>query len=182
MKILMTAFEPFGNNQFNSTITALNNIDLENVTKLILPVTYPGAFQYLKSNLNIKPDFIILLGMAASREIITIEERAVNNLSFKIPDNNNLIINNQKISLNNNEYLYSKMNIDDLINHLKNSHYNVEKSIDAGKYICNFLYYKVLEEYDVPSIFIHIPPYKEKEDFDLLNNLLNEVIMYLKKL
>ena len=52
MKILMTAFEPFGNNQFNSTITALNNIDLENVTKLILPVTYPGAFQYLKSNLN----------------------------------------------------------------------------------------------------------------------------------
>ena len=119
MKILMTAFEPFGNNQFNSTITALNNIDLENVTKLILPVTYPGAFQYLKSNLNIKPDFIILLGMAASREIITIEERAINNLSFKIPDNNNLIINNQKISLNNNEYLYSKMNIDDLINHLK---------------------------------------------------------------
>ena len=121
MKILMTAFEPFGNNQFNSTITALNNIDLENVTKLILPVTYPGAFQYLKSNLNIKPDFIILLGMAASREIITIEERAINNLSFKIPDNNNLTINNQKISLNNNEYLYSKINIDDLINHLKNS-------------------------------------------------------------
>jgi pyrrolidone-carboxylate peptidase len=120
--------------------------------------------------------------MAASREIITIEERAINNLSFKIPDNNNLIINNQKISLNNNEYLYSKINIDDLINHLKNLHYNVEKSIDAGKYICNFLYYKVLEEYDVPSIFIHIPPYKEKVDFDLLNNLLNEVIMYLKKL
>ncbi len=182
MKILMTAFEPFGNNQFNSTITAINNIDLENVTKLILPVTYPGAFQYLQSNMAIKPDLIILLGMATSREIVTIEERAINELSFKIPDNNNVTINNQKISLNNSKYLYSKVKVDDLVDHLKKYNYKVEKSIDAGRYICNFLYYKVLEEYNVPSIFIHIPPYKEKVDFDLLNNLLIETIKYLKKL
>ena len=77
MQIIITAFEPFGEFKNNSSYEGLNNLISNNVTKIVLPVAYPDA--YLKLKPFIKDDnFIILLGMAANRKMISIEERAKN--------------------------------------------------------------------------------------------------------
>lgn len=180
MKIVMTAFEIFGSFNKNSSFIALNKIDNPLVYKLVLPVSYPDAFDKLKKELTFKPDIFILLGMAANRNVVTIEEKAINELNFSIPDNNNLTIKEKLICNEGNKYIYSKVNIDELITYLNDLNFECEKSTDAGKYICNYLYYEVLNNYNVPAIFVHIPMYETIDQYNELDKLLNSIIIYFK--
>lgn len=179
MNILVTAFEPFGNFNTNSSYKALNNLNNKDISKLVLPVSYPDAYSVLKENFR-NHNFIILLGMAAKREKISIEERAKNILEFKIPDNNAQLITNKIIDENQPDYMYSKVDIDKMLEFLNKDEDLVYKSCDAGTFICNYLYFKVLQEFDVPSIFIHIPNYQTDEEFKKLDTLLKEIINYIK--
>lgn len=176
MNILMTTFEPFGKTKVNSSLIALNNLQYNKIIKVVLPVKYHDSFKILKEHLN-DIDLIIMLGMAESRDKIFIEERAINLLNFKIPNNNNIIITNQLISESNKEFLYIKISINNLLNHLNDL--NIIESNDARKYICNYLYYKVLEEINIPSLFIHIPLYQTNDEFKNLNNTLIKILDYL---
>ena len=180
MQIIMTAFEPFGEFKNNSSYEGLNNLVSNNVTKIVLPVAYPDA--YLKLKPFIKDDnFIILLGMAANRKMISIEERAKNILSFRIPDNNGNMINNQPIDINQKEYLYSKVDIDSLIKKINQSQESCYKSSDAGEYICNYLYFEVLNNHSNHCIFIHIPNYQRVDEYNYLYDFLIILINYINK-
>lgn len=178
MRIVITAFEPFGEFDTNSSYLALERLNYLDIERVVLPVSYPDAYVVLREIVK-ECDFIILLGMAASRTKISIEERAKNLLEFKIPDNNRQIITNRLISDEADEFLYSKVDIDNLINYL-NKEFDLYKSNDAGTYICNYLYFKVLQTYDAPSIFIHLPNYKTQDDFKKLDTFFNKLINYIK--
>lgn len=180
MKITITAFEPFGGFSTNSSYIALSKLNNLDVDRIFLPVSYPDAFVTLKETIK-ESNFIVLLGMAAKREKISIEERAKNILEFKIPDNNNQIITNRLIDENAPEFIYSKIDIDNLISYLNLDNELVYKSSDAGSYICNYLYFKVLREFNIPSIFIHIPNYQTDEEFKQLDVFLNKLINYIKE-
>lgn len=179
MRIVVTAFEPFGGFDTNSSYLALDRLNYLDIEKVVLPVSYPDAYVVLREIVK-ECDFIILLGMAASRTKISIEERAKNLLEFKIPDNHHQIINNRLISDDADEYLYSKVDIDKMINYLNQDDDIVYKSNDAGTYICNYLYFKVLQTYNVPSIFIHLPNYKTQDDYEKLDIFFNKLINYIK--
>lgn len=178
MRIVVTAFEPFGGFDTNSSYLALERLNYLDIERVVLPVSYPDAYVVLREIVK-ECDFIILLGMAASRTKISIEERAKNLLEFKIPDNHRQIITNTLISDEADEFLYSKVDIDNLINYL-NKDFDLYKSNDAGTYICNYLYFKVLQTYNVPSIFIHLPNYKTQDDFKKLDTFFNKLINYIK--
>ena len=180
MKITITAFEPFGGFNTNSSYIALSKLNDLNIDRIILPVSYPDAYVVLKESIQ-ETDFIILLGMAAKRDKISIEERAKNLLEFKIPDNNNQIIQNRLIDEDSPSFIYSKVDIDTLIKDLNEENNLVYKSNDAGSYICNYLYFKVLTNFNVPSIFIHIPNYQTEQEFEQLNIFLNKLINYIKE-
>ena len=179
MKIIMTCFEPFGGFTTNSSYEALKRLSNLDIDKIILPVSYPDAYVVLRQLIK-KPDFIILLGMAAKREKISIEDRAKNLLDFKIPDNQCQIIKQRKIADEEQDILYSKVDIDKMICYLNKNEDLVYKSNDAGSYICNYIYFKVLQKFDTPSIFIHIPNYQTDEDFKKLEVFLKELINYVK--
>lgn len=179
MRIVVTAFEPFGGFDTNSSYLALDRLNYLDIERVVLPVSYPDAYVVLKELVK-ECDFIILLGMAASRTKISIEERAKNLLEFKIPDNHHQIIKNRLISDDADEYLYSKVDINKMINYLNQDDDIVYKSTDAGTYICNYLYFKVLQTYDVPSIFIHLPNYKTQDDYEKLDIFFNKLINYLR--
>lgn len=183
MKILLTAFEPFGNLNINTSKEILENININNIYKLLLPVTIDESFikinEVLKTN---QFDLIILLGMAAKRTKVTIENNAYNNLNFNIPDNNGVIINNQKITENDVESINSIININKLVKHLKSKNYNLDISTDPGRYICNYLYFNTLYHYpDIPCMFIHIPLFNEEVTLENSTLLIEEIITYLKK-
>lgn len=184
MRILFTAFVPFGNISINTSEITLNKLSMPNIYKLLLPVTIDESFKVLDEFLKEYPvDLIILLGMAAKRKTITIEERAINLLDFNIPDNNGIIINNKKIINNENDFLYSSLNIEKIVNNLNNKNFNVAKSSDAGKYICNYIYFMTLHKYkDIPTMFIHIPLFNDEINEETTSNALNEIIDFIKKL
>lgn len=179
MRIVVTAFVPFGEFTINSSYEVLNRISQKNVEKIVLPVSYPDAYLKLKESIK-ECDFLILLGMAAKREKVSIEVRAKNLLDFKIPDNLGNTINSQLIDENAPMFLYSKVDIDKIINHLNQDNEYVYKSNDAGSYICNYLYFKALQEIQSPCIFIHLPNYVKDKDYIRLNTLLNNLIIYIK--
>lgn len=179
MRIVITAFEPFGGFDTNSSYLALDRLNYLDIERVVLPVSYPDAYVVLREIVK-ECDFIILLGMAASRNKISIEERAKNLLEFKIPDNHHQIIKNRLISDDADEYLYSKVDIDKMINYLNHDDDIVYKSNDAGTYICNYLYFKVLQTYNVPSIFIHLPNYKTQDDYKKLDIFFKKLINYVK--
>ena len=179
MQIIMTAFEPFGNFTINSSYKGLQNLESDFVTKVVLPVSYPDAYMKLKPFIK-NNDFIVLLGMAANRKMISIEERAKNILSFRIPDNNGNIIKDQPIDADKDEYLYSKVDIDSLINSLNQSKEICYKSTDAGEYICNYLYFEVLNNHSNQCIFVHIPNYQTDDEYIHLNDFLLKLINYIK--
>ena len=95
MKITITAFEPFGGFNTNSSYVALSKLSNLAIDKIVLPVSYPDAYVTLKETIK-ETNFIILLGMAAKREKVSIEVRAKNLLDFRIPDNNQQIITKRK--------------------------------------------------------------------------------------
>ena len=179
MHITITAFEPFGGFSTNSSYIALTKLNDFDIDKILLPVSYPDAYCVLKETIK-ECDFIILLGMAAKREKVSIEDRAKNLLDFRIPDNNRQIITKRKIAFEEQDTLYTKVDIDKMLKFLNRNEDLVYKSNDAGEYICNYLYFKVLQEFNVPSIFIHIPNYHTDEEFEKLDTILKEIINYIK--
>lgn len=149
MKVLVSAFKPFYKANNNYSIEVLNYIN--NVDKCIIDVIYDECFEELKINRNLEEyDLIVSLGEARSRSVLTIEKYAKNVSSCSISDNSGIIKQNQKINTDGKDLLETLVDLNkcsDL----------VELSEDAGKFVCNNLYYHLLEKYPNKSVFIHIP-------------------------
>ena len=83
-----------------------------------------------------------------------------------------------KIDADKVEYLHSKVDIDSLINSLNQSKEICYKSTDAGEYICNYLYFEVLNNHSNQCIFVHIPNYQTVDEYIHLNDFLLKLIKF----
>ena len=101
-------------------------------------------------------DLIIALGEARSRSVLTLEQNAKNISSCSIPDNLGNFKKDEKI-MDNEDTLYTKVDIDKLKD-------IVEFSTDAGKFVCNNLYYHLLAYNPYKTLFIHIPNCLDEEN------------------
>lgn len=149
MKVLVTCFEPFNKQNINYSYEVLKR--LNNVDKVVLDVIYDECYYQLKEQYELeKYNLIIALGEARSRNVLTIEKQAINLSSCSLPDNNDVIKQNEKIINNGKDIIVTKIN------------YNLLKEIgelsdNAGKFVCNNLYYHLLNDYVDKSLFVHIP-------------------------
>lgn len=178
MKILLTYFKPFGSIALNSS---------EEVAKLLpefdsvgLDVSYDNDYNTLLEFIDGKEyDYIVMLGQAAKRSDVCIEIRAVNACNTNLADNFG-VLPSEAVEAEESEYLYSNINVDALFND------NVIKSEDAGKYLCNYMYYKVLSNITKNAIFIHLPLFKgqvlDKDAKYELNELVSIVKGTIEKL
>src|SRR5690606_35139466 len=106
-----------------------------------------------------KPDIVISLGLASDRIYITPELRAQNLIDCKIPNNDGILIRNQKIDESANAHSYSDLPIEQMIQSCLKLNIQVESSNDAGTYVCNYLMYQTLfsSHKHYRAGFIHIP-------------------------
>lgn len=148
MKVLISAFKPFNKANNNYSYEVLKKIN--NVDKALIDVVYDECFVELTNKFNLDSyDLIIALGEARSRMILTLEENAKNISSCSIPDNRGNFKKDERI-LDNDDVLYTKVDI----NKVKDL---VEFSSDAGKFVCNNLYYHLLNYNPHKTLFIHVP-------------------------
>ena len=149
MKTLVTAFKPFNNKSNNYALEVLNYI--LGVDKLIIDVVYDECYNEIINQVKIEEyDLIIALGEARMRNELTLELNAKNIADCSLPDNLGQIKKNKKIIENEIEYIETLVNV----NNLKDL---IKFSTDAGKFVCNNLYFHLLIHCQNKALFIHIP-------------------------
>lgn len=169
MRVLISGFEPFGNHGLNPTALLIdefngNRIQYPSTLKIqtiLLPVTFEDAFTCL--NLRIEefnPDVVICFGLAAGRAEINLEFVAQNIIDAEIQDNAGVQPKNTKIIESGHEMYHSTLPVQGLEGALQKAGIPVKISNSAGKYVCNYLFYRLMESnQDTERLcgFVHVP-------------------------
>jgi len=163
-KILLTAFEPFGGLDLNSSAMVLEKTEFKDrpgiITKMTLPVLYASAFELLKKKIiRLKPDVVVCMGQAGGRKKISIERIAVNINSGAIPDNEGIIKTDELIVHGGPEAYFTTLPYERMLSPSGDS---AALSYSAGTYICNDLFYRLMnyikkENLHIQSGFLHLP-------------------------
>ena len=182
MKILVTCFDPFGEDKTNSSLLVLENLfDECNNTKIIkqvLPTVRNKSFDVIVKILEEEKDIIavISLGQAGGRKKINLERVAINVDDFRIEDNEHNLVKDETIIKDGATAYFSTLPLRQIEKVLLDNNIEVEISNSAGTFVCNHVFYKLMnicdKKYkDIKAGFIHIPYLYEqnpKESMTLL--------------
>lgn len=163
MNILITAFEPFGEDRTNASDQVLQHLpnamaDI-NTHKLRLPVSFSRCLDPITEYLySTHIDFIVALGQAGGRPDISIERMAVNQAKAKSPDNDGNQPCLEPIVPHGPQTYHSLLPVAEICARVKSAGIPCHVSDSAGLYVCNTLYYRLLHTFpQIPSVFIHLP-------------------------
>lgn len=161
MHILVTGFEPFGNDDFNASgavVSALPaNLAGRRLTTAILPVSFARSGEALSALLaEHRPDALICVGEAGGRATITPEARAANEDDARIPDNDGAQPRAAAITDGGSETLHPGLDARRITELLAAAGFAAQVSQDAGRFVCNHVAYLAYAQ-PVPALFIHVP-------------------------
>lgn len=155
--ILITAFEPFGGETINPSEMVLGMLPDEiggySIRKLVLPVEHDRSVKIAAAEYDkLQPAALIMLGQAGGRRAITPETTAKATVD----------------SGGEHETLCSTLPVERIVDALTVRGIQCERSDDAGTYVCNTLFYRMLEHNggEVPTGFVHVPYIREQGHAD----------------
>lgn len=166
MRILVTAFEPFGGDPENASLEAVRRLEqawrddpqprIELVTGT-LPVAFAAAGPALAALVERHaPDAVLAVGEAGGRSAITPERWAVNEDDARIPDNAGDQPRGTAIEPDGPTRRPSGLDIDALVSAILAVGLPAHASDDAGRFLCNHVAYLVAG-LPVAGGFIHVP-------------------------
>ena len=166
MRILVTAFEPFGGDAENASLEAVRRLadawaespqpGVELVTGT-LPVAFAAAGSALMALVEQHgPDAVLAVGEAGGRTAITPERWAVNQDDARIPDNAGDQPRVTVIDADGPHKRLSGFDVDALVSAILAVGLPADASDDAGRFLCNHVAYLVAG-LSVPGGFIHVP-------------------------
>lgn len=171
MKLLLTGFEPFGQNTTNptqylvETLAARAPIAGVELIARVLPVEYLNAEHQLRALIrDHRPDVILSLGLAETRAKISLERVALNLDDASLPDNAGELRQGTVICPDAPTAYFSTLPLEPLKTALENADIPVHISNHAGAYLCNHVFYVArheVEPLDIPCGFVHMPQAKE---------------------
>lgn len=170
MKILVTGFKPFLGEKINpSEKLALElSREFDHVESVILPVEFEKSFAILREKiLGVNPDFVIMIGQASGRKNVCIEKVGLNWVQTENKDEAGVVPKAGKILPAIELALMTEFPVDQTFFQIKKAGLPVEISFSAGAYVCNDLYFRVLNEFrDLKSVFVHVPLLPEQLKFE----------------
>ena len=182
MKLLLTAFEPFGGAETNITQSVLSLLPDSladwTIEKVCLPVSFKRAPIALREAIaTYSPDLVIMLGQCPAGENIRLERFAMNMMDAKNPDNDGCCPSEETIYLKAPLAYHSPINIKTIVHHLQEKELPAVVSNSAGLYVCNRVYYEALYGKQ-KALFIHIP---KNMPINIAVNTLNAIFEYITK-
>lgn len=191
--VLLSGFNSFGGDDSNVTELVISLMpeyfDQFKIVPTILNTSFKSSSEdFILLIEQVKPDIVIMLGEAKKRDLVSLESRAINLITTEIPDNDGIKINNKLIKEKGFEFLTTNVNLDELNKKLNDRKYPVEISNDAGRYVCNYLYFNVLDyinthNLNIPTLFVHLPKsYEQSTDeinYPYQTRLLKDVVRYI---
>ncbi|MBN2883132.1 MAG: pyroglutamyl-peptidase I [Clostridia bacterium] len=163
--LVLSAFEPFGNDDINSSAIVMDMIPdvckTVSITKVVLPVVYKTAWAVLTEAIQrVKPDFVLCMGQAGGRSKISLETIAVNINNSESPDNQGQILKDNTI-ITGGEIAYSSgLPVFRMLAACDTE--LAVASYSAGTFVCNDLFYRMLYDEqngtkESKTGFVHLP-------------------------
>lgn len=163
MRILVSCFEPFGQDPVNSSRQAVDllpdAIGQHIIRKVVLPVSFDRCCGTMFEAVNdFNPDLVIMTGQAR-RDAVCLERLAINWAIFKGADNDGVIATGERIQPDAPDAIFTIFPVVIIASSLaRQTGQPIKVSNTAGTFVCNRLYFDVLHNYPaIPSLFIHLP-------------------------
>ncbi|MDB5045287.1 MAG: pyrrolidone-carboxylate peptidase [Deinococcus sp.] len=168
--LLLTGFEPFHTHPSNPSAAAaeaLNGLILPGGLRIhsaLLPVEPHAARARLLPLLSeLRPDAVLLTGLAAGRPHVTLERVALNVMDFQIPDNAGNTYRDQPAEVAGPPALLGTLPMRAILEAWRTAGIPGDISNTAGLYVCNFVMYHALYTLftqgraHVSTGFLHLP-------------------------
>jgi len=151
VRVLLTGFKPWGTQRRNPSGEVARTLGGH-----VLPVAYAAAARRLRVLIRaVRPDAILMLGLAPGRQTMALEALALNIDHSEDPGSRRWRKPIQKGPL----LLPTRLPIDALHRALSRARIPVRISHHAGTFICNHVFYVALAASRVPCGFVHVPPF-----------------------
>ena len=167
MKLLLTAFSPFGGEKINPSLEAVkllkDKILETDIIKLEVPTVFGKSIKIVADAIEKeKPDYVLCIGQAGGRYGITPERVAINIDDARIPDNEGNQPIDRPIFADGEPAYFSNLPVKAMVEEIRKEGLPASLSNSAGTYVCNHLMYGVLyslskKYYGVKGGFIHVP-------------------------
>ena len=167
MKILVTGFDPFGEDTLNPSIEAIKALPRIIEGAQIIPLEVPTIFYKCadvvqQAIIDVKPNYILSIGQAGGRSELTPERVALNVDDARITDNIGQQPIDQKIQENGKNAYFSELPIKAMVNYMQQKNIPASISNTAGTFVCNHIMYQTLfmtatKFPEIKAGFMHIP-------------------------
>jgi len=155
-RVLVTGFESFGEHAVNPSALLAQAFD-----GVVLPVSYARAAGALRSAVeDADPDVVLCFGLADDRTTISVERFAHNLDEASTTDNDAAPGSGMEIDPAGPLAFRSTLPVDDIVAALAAEEIPAEVSRDAGGFLCNHVFYVLMQTLDPNRIggFVHVPP------------------------
>jgi pyroglutamyl-peptidase len=167
MRILLTAFDPFGGDKVNPALEAVKLIPQRvagaEIIKLEVPTVFHKSIEKVASAIRAqRPDAVLCVGQAGGRFDLTPERVAINVDDARIPDNEGNQPIDQPIFNDGAPAYFATLPIKAMVQAIRAVGLPASISNTAGTFVCNHLMYGVLYTLakEFPGVrggFIHVP-------------------------
>jgi pyroglutamyl-peptidase len=162
VNVLVTGFEPWAEHDANPSQRIAEHFD-----GVVLPVSYARAAAALRAAIDERdPDLVIAFGLAEKRETIAVERYAHNLDEADTADNDAAKGSGAEIDPAGPLALRSTLPVDAIVAALKEGGIPAEVSRDAGGFLCNHVFYRLLQQRE--GGFVHVPPLSVLPEAELL--------------
>ena len=170
MKLLLTAFDPFGGETLNPALEAVkqlpDRIGGVEIIKLEVPTVFGKSIDRVTAAIRQeKPDAVLCIGQAGGRRGLTPERVAINIDDARIPDNEGNQPIDRSIVAGGPAAYFATLPVKAMVQAIRDVGLPADLSNTAGTFVCNHLLYGVLHllatEYPgVRGGFLHLafPP------------------------
>lgn len=167
MKLLLTAFDPFGGETVNPALEAVRlvrpRIGEVEVIKLEVPTVFRKSLSVTAEAIRREqPDAVLCIGQAGGRFELTPERVAINMDDARIPDNEGNQPMDTPIEPDGEAAYFSTLPVKAMVAGIRAAGVPASLSNTAGTFVCNHLMYGVLHllAREYPQIrggFLHVP-------------------------
>lgn len=166
--ILLTGFEPFAGELINPSWEIAKRLNQKfikdyQIISHQLECAFGTAGKHLLELVQqYNPDIVISLGQAGGRTTISLEKVAINFIDARIADNNAKQIIDEPINPIGKTAYFSNLPLSNICHELNNQAIPCVISYTAGTFVCNYVFYTLMEHIDKYSLstkggFVHVP-------------------------
>lgn len=166
MKLLLTAFDPFGGGTINPALEAVKLVGVVagvDIIKLEVPTVFGASVDTVISAIEKHlPDAVLCVGQAGGRTGLTPERVAINIDDARIPDNEGHQPVDRPIAAEGPAAYFSTLPVKAMTAAIRQAGLPSDLSNTAGTFVCNHLMYGVLHHLAkhhpaIRSGFLHVP-------------------------